>query len=247
MLISVYELTKYWNVHPSGVIHVGAHEAEESTQYDEANWGKVFWVEAQPDKVEFLMEKFANSKDTVIAAAVWSEPGIALELQVMTNSASTSLLNLGTHHEAHPDISYSHSVKVRTQILESLIPKDSSADYMCLDIQGAELEAIKGFGDRVSEMKWIYSEVNKDELYEGCCLVSDLDEYLGKYGFARMATRWTEFGWGDALYVNHKTMEETSTALIFLWRMKNINYYINRKLRISIKKLIFSSVSKKQI
>ena len=247
MLISVNELIKYWNVSPKGVIHVGAHEAEESFQYNDANWGKVYWVEAQPDKVEFLNKKFANSKDTVIAAAVWSTPGVALDLQVMTNSASTSLLNLGTHHEAHPDIAYSHSLKVSTQVLEKLIPEDSNADYLCLDIQGAELEAIKGFGDRVSKMKWIYSEVNEDELYEGCCLVSDLDTYLDNYGFARMATRWTEFGWGDALYMKKENLKETSKVLILTWRLKNILYYINRKLRISMKRIIFSLFSTRKI
>ena len=93
------ELIRYWNVSPKGVIHVGAHEAEESDQYDSAKWGKVYWVEAQPDKVDFLRQKFVKSKDQVIAAAVWSSPGVKLNLKVMTNSASTSLLNLGTHNE----------------------------------------------------------------------------------------------------------------------------------------------------
>lgn len=240
MLIPVKELIKFWNVSPKGVVHVGAHEAEESEQYDNANWGKVYWVEAQPDKVELLHNKFSNSKDSVIAAAVWSKAGVPLELQVMTNSASTSLLNLGTHNQAHPDITFSHSIEVETQILENLIPSNSVADYLCLDIQGAELEAIKGFGDRISTMKWIYSEVNIEELYEGCCLVSDLDNYLKKYGFSRMATRWTEFGWGDALYVNEDLEKGISKKSIFMWQAKNQSYYLNRKFRIFLRKIISS-------
>ncbi len=245
MLIPVKEQIKFWNVSPKGVVHVGAHEAEESEQYENANWGKVYWVEAQPDKVEFLNSKFSNSKDSVVAAAVWSKAGVPLELQVMTNSASTSLLNLGTHNEAHPDISFSHSIKVNTQILEDLIPMNSLADYLCLDIQGAELEAIKGFGNRVSAMKWIYSEVNEEELYEGCCLVSDLDDYLKKYGFSRMATRWTEFGWGDALYVNKDLVNGISKASIIMWQAKNQSYYLNRKFRIFFRRIISSLFSRR--
>lgn len=245
MLIPVNELIKFWNVSPKGVVHVGAHEAEESQQYDNANWGKVYWVEAQPDKIELLQNKFSNSKDSVIAAAVWSKAGVPLELQVMTNSASTSLLNLGTHNQAHPDIAFSHSIKVETQILENLIPFNSVADYLCLDIQGAELEAIKGFGNRISTMKWIYSEVNKEELYEGCCLVSDLDDYLKKFEFSRMATRWTEFGWGDALYVKNDLLKVRSKKSEFIWQAKNQSYYLNRKFRILIRKIISFLLLKK--
>ncbi len=245
MLISVNELTRFWKVFPRGVIHVGAHEAEESTQYLEANWGQVYWVEAQPDKVEFLRKKFVKSRDLVINAAVWSKPGISLDLQVMSNSASTSLLNLGTHHEAHPEITFSHSIKVTTQILEDLIPANSVADYLCLDIQGAELEALKGFGSRINQIKWVYSEVNKDELYEGCCLVSDLDAYLLSFGFVRSATRWTEFGWGDALYVNQNSGSKTPLHLIWLWKIKNVAYYSNRKIRIFLKPIASLLRSKK--
>lgn len=245
MLISVKELTTYWKVHPKGVIHVGAHEAEESSQYNAAHWGKVYWVEAQPDKVEYLRTKFHDSADQVIDAAVWSVAGVPLDLHVMTNSASTSLLDLGTHSEAHPDITYSHSLRVETQVLEALIPQESIADYLCLDIQGAELEAIKGFASRIQRMNWIYTEVNKEELYAGCCLVDDLDKYLQESGFSRVATRWTEFGWGDALYVHSRVKAQQSSLLILIWRFKNIVYYANRGARLSLKKLLSFLTSKK--
>ena len=238
MLIPVKELTTYWKVNPKGVIHVGAHEAEESSQYNGARWGKVHWVEAQPDKVKFLRAKFENTDDQVIDAAVWSKAGVPLKLHVMTNSASTSLLNLGTHVEAHPDITFSHSIEILTQILENLIPADSIANYLCLDIQGAELEAVKGFGRRIQEMNWIYTEINREELYEGCCLVGELDEFLSNHGFTRMATRWTEFGWGDALYVHARVKTQLSAASTLRWHIKNVFYYLNRRMRIFMKTLI---------
>lgn len=238
VLIPITELTNYWQVHPKGVIHVGAHEAEESSHYNAAGWGKVYWVEAQPDKVKFLRNKFKNSTDEVIDAAVWSEAGIPLELHVMTNSASTSLLDLGTHVEAHPDITFSHSIEVRTQVLKDLISQDSKADYLCLDIQGAELEAVKGFNDRLQAMNWIYTEVNREELYKGCCLVGDLDRHLEANGFTRMATRWTEFGWGDALYVHARVKQNLRTFDILKWTLRNCHYYVNRRIRITAKKIV---------
>jgi hypothetical protein len=72
-----------------------------------------------------------------------------------------------------------------------------------IDVQGAELQAIKGMGNLVRAVDAIYCEVNKEELYEGCAVVNEIDEYLKNYHFQRVATRWIiGKGWGDALYLN---------------------------------------------
>jgi hypothetical protein len=47
-----------------------------------------------------------------------------------------------------------------------------------------------------------YTEVNEDYVYEGCVLVSELDEYLRKFDLVRVETSWCEnFKWGDAFYI----------------------------------------------
>jgi hypothetical protein len=74
-----------------------------------------------------------------------------------------------------------------------------------VDIQGVELRALKGLGSRITEFNWIYTEVNKSEVYRGCSLVEDLDIYLARQGFKRISTRWEiGKGWGDAIYANEK-------------------------------------------
>jgi FkbM family methyltransferase len=185
---------------PKNVLHIGAHNAEELDAYTRHNWNQVTWVEAQPDKIAYLKKKLPVHHK-LIEAAVWNESGISLELKVMTNTESTSLLNLGTHASEHPNVTVNYQIPVKTQVLNDLIPLNETPDLITLDIQGAELKALEGFGTRIRDVRWIYCEVNKDYLYEGCCLVSDLDTYLEKFGFKRIVTRWTYHGWGDALFV----------------------------------------------
>lgn len=79
-------------------------------------------------------------------------------------------------------------------------------DFLNMDIQGAELKALRGMGDILKQFKWAYLEVNKAELYKGCALVEDIDLYMLSYGFRRVETSWTGAMWGDALYC-HKSTE----------------------------------------
>lgn len=220
MLIAVQVLKKYWGVNPQSIVHVGAHNAEELETYALANWGPVTWIEAQPEKVKNLSKRIPTTHK-LIEAAVWDRDGVDLSLNVMTNTESTSLLKLGTHATEHPTVTYSHVIPVKTQTLKTLLQNEKAPDLLALDIQGVELRAIKGYGERISEIKWIYCEVNKAELYEGCCLISDLDDYLAGFGFKRAVTRWTIHNWGDALYVNNNLVKSISP----LAKIKRLKVY----------------------
>jgi hypothetical protein len=73
-----------------------------------------------------------------------------------------------------------------------------------IDVQGAELKVLKGFGHIFNthpSLSVVYAEVNEEPLYEGCCLVEELDDFLSTFGFRRIATSMTPQKWGDAIYV----------------------------------------------
>ena len=71
--------------------------------------------------------------------------------------------------------------------------------------QGAELKALKGAKNLLKNVRAVYSEVNREELYAGCALIEEVDEFLKEFGFIRTDTKFTEFGWGDALYLKQNT------------------------------------------
>lgn len=205
MLIPVSELVQDYNVKPSSVLHVGAHVAEESFEYEKYFNVPVLWIETQP-KLCLELRKILNPKsNTVIEACIFDKNDELLKLNVSSNSQSTSILNFGTHIDVYPDVFVSEKIAVRTKRLDKVLEGREFPDFINLDIQGTELNALKSLGDLINKFQVIYTEVNKRHLYEGCNLVKEMDEYLRMFGFKRITTRWMfRAGWGDALYVSPK-------------------------------------------
>ena len=61
--------------------------------------------------------------------------------------------------------------------------------------------ALKGAIQSIKYAKVLYLEVNKDELYKKCGLITEIDAFLSKYNFKRVLTNMTRHGWGDAIYI----------------------------------------------
>lgn len=207
MLIPAKEISRIWGIKPNSILHVGAHHAEELEEYKSLEWANqwgVIWVEAQESLISNLKALISGSNSKVIHAAIWDEDDKELEFKITNNSQSSSLLNLGTHKTNYPDIGVTQSVKIFTKRLDTVLEADSKIEFLNLDIQGVELRALKGLGMRISDVRWIYTEVNSQMVYKECALISDIDIFLKDKGFTRVATFWVAGrGWGDALYIGN--------------------------------------------
>lgn len=208
MLIDFRQLFPKYNIKPKGVFHVGANIGEEASVYLELGIKKQIWIEANPEIFLKLKMNVSNNPEAkCYKICVGDENGREVIFHVSSNGGqSSSVLELGTHKTAHPEVHYVEDIKMETKRLDTAlfncggISKDF--DFLNIDLQGYELNALKGLGDHIDQFKWCYLEVNKAELYKGCALVEDIDFYLGSYGFTRVETKWCgNTNWGDALYI----------------------------------------------
>jgi FkbM family methyltransferase len=215
MLIPIEVLSKKFSIVPTGILHVGAHLGEERSEYIANQWGRiggVVWIEAQSDLCDQLKRNFDDSFpfETVINALAWNEDGRKKDFFIANNTQSSSLLKFGTHSELYPSIKTVKAIDLETSRLDSLLAEHSSLqqfDFVNLDVQGAELETLVGMGELLKQVRWIYSEVNFDEVYENCAKVKEIDEFLLKIGFKRLLTKKSaRGGWGDALYVREASL-----------------------------------------
>jgi FkbM family methyltransferase len=208
VLISPEVLTARHGVQANGVLHLGAHRAEEYEAYTRCDWGETWWVEGNPFLIGHLMSRLSRTvtqqrTNHVIHALLGEHDLIPLTLNIASNGESSSVLALGTHATEHPEVTYTgERFTAFCRSVDSLVREhDIQADFLNLDLQGYELLVLRGaVRFLASQVRWVYTEVNESELYQSCALLPEVDEYLDAHGFDRVAIEMTRHGWGDACY-----------------------------------------------
>lgn len=199
MLIPLDRLVQRYALTLTGVLHVGAHAGEENAAYRAAGVAQssIYWVEAIPDLAASLAARLPN-----VIQAVVSDRVETVTFKITNNGQSSSMLALKEHRKEHPEIHVVREIPLQTSLLDDLVDTHSiRANFLNMDIQGAELKCLQGFERNLAQIDYVYVEVNVKELYEGCARLGELDAWLDAHGFERKEIEMTPHGWGDAFYM----------------------------------------------
>jgi hypothetical protein len=207
MLISfekINEILLKNNINIIGAFHIGAHDCEELSFYDQLNLKNIdiIWIDAINTKV---IEARNRGIPNVYNAIITDKDNEDVVFNISNNVESSSVLAFGTHAIEHPQIHYVDQIYQKSITIDTFFDKNnidaSKYNFWNFDIQGAELMALKGATNSIKYAKAIYLEVNEKELYINCGLIKDIDLFLSDYNFKRVLTNMTKHGWGDALYI----------------------------------------------
>lgn len=205
MLIPFGDLVHKYGVRPKRILHVGAHLAEESEAYQEHGIGNVVWIEANPALIQALKDRVARLSDNhVFNLLVSDTAGEDVSFYITNNTQSSSLLPLGRHRTFHPQVEVASEIRLKTTRLYDFFDQQPeltrNLDFVNMDIQGADLPALHGLAEKLDQFQWVYCEANVGSVYEGCATLLALDDFFSSKGFWRVATKMTNWMWGDVLY-----------------------------------------------
>ena len=200
----IYKLLSDKNIEFTGAFHIGAHDCEELPFYN--NMGiqsdNVLWVDAINSLV---LRAKSRGIENIYNATITDKDDEEVAFNISNNAQSSSVLELGTHSHEHPMIHYVDKIITKSITIDTFCKREnidmSKYDFWNFDIQSAELMALKGATESIKHAKAIYLEVNEEELYKNCGLITDIDIFLSKYNFKRVLTNMTANHWGDALYI----------------------------------------------
>ena len=209
-------LLRAHGVIPRGVIHVGAHQAGELEDYLRMGFTRIIYVEANPALIPALRAKAqVHDGKVIILHAAASDADGTVRLRVTSMDQSSSILPLAKHKDIYPSIREVSQVEVRGRRLDTLLAEEGlraeDFNFLNLDIQGAELMALRGAPGILAGIEALNTEVNLQELYQGAGLLGELEQFMAKLGFSRaaMVTPWHP-SWGDAFYVRKPVVTMTT-------------------------------------
>jgi len=204
MLMNLYEIANM-GFKINGALHIGAHHGQEVDVYRSLNINSILF-EPHPDSYNILTNKFQNVSDVILEnIALGSQTETKIMYCESTNQAmSCSLLKPKKHLSYYPHIKFESEKTVNQIALDDYIQSKNldlnNYNFINMDVQGYELEVLKGSSNTLKHIDHIMTEINFEDLYENCVKVDELDLFLNQFGFKRLFTHSTDYGWGDAFY-----------------------------------------------
>lgn len=220
MLIPLQDILSKYGIYPKGLIHVGAHWAEEHEDYLKCGIERFVYIEPCKEAFEVMCTKlnagFIGSGTMYLASKDFKtlcfnfacgakEEEIPMYVSHQNQGQSNSLLRPEGHLSQHPEIIFDDAEVVKVVTLDSL---KVTGDLLVMDCQGYEGEVLKGGVDTLKQVSMIYTEVNRGQTYAGNMEIEEIDELL--FDFKRVETFWPSpnWTWGDAVYIRKSLLNE---------------------------------------
>jgi FkbM family methyltransferase len=163
-----------------GVVHIGGHFGEEREVYAKYEL-PVIWIEADPENFRALEE---NTKPFLNQIAVMALLGSANQDEVEfyvanNNGASSSILRLNSG-PGFAGLKQNEIKHLPMRRLDSILEYSTIAnmDLWVIDVQGSELEVLKGAGLLLSIPKIIQLEVSTYPIYTDQPLFAEVNEFM---------------------------------------------------------------------
>lgn len=189
-------------------MHLGANHAQGRKDYFDNEVKEILWVEAIPELANYLSNLLPKSSDKVVQAVLSDVSNQSIKFNIASNRGmSSSVFEFKEHTYQYPHISMEGQIVLTTTTLNDLF-KDNQISpdkysVIIMDLQGSELRALQGASEILPHVFAVVAEVSCVELYEGAPLEGEIDQYMEDHGFSKIITSYTEYKWGESLYVRN--------------------------------------------
>jgi FkbM family methyltransferase len=201
------------------LIDVGANEGDfirAATRLGKPS--RVIAFEPHPVCQQILAALFASIPDgQLIKAAAGAAPG-EVELYCTGDTKTSSMLQPQPGIEtsyANGDFAVSQKLRVPVVRLDDVIAADALVGLLKIDVQGYEMEVLRGAPRTLCRTDALLIEVNYTPHYKGAAGFDDIHTFLADagfhlYGISAPHSDGSRPLWADAMYVRQNGVEQTS-------------------------------------
>jgi FkbM family methyltransferase len=187
---------------------------------------EVWAFECNPEAVEICRKRLENTGVWFAPMGVSDQHGAvdfyAIDPKQTQTTHADGNIGASSFFQANPD--YPHEKYIQKLVSVFVAPladwatcskderckKVESLDLLWLDIQGAELKALRGAGDLLQTAKCIYLEVAFKPVYLGQPLYPEVAAFLAQAGFVEVAQFDTTEWFGNAVFVRKDLVEKAN-------------------------------------
>ena len=241
------------------VFEFGSRYGEDTIEFAKKYPGALIYsFECNPKSLPILKEKINLYKNIVFNEKAISDTNEMIKFFQINEEKTKTTWSDGNQGASsifeasgkYPIEEYHQNlIRVEAITLNSFMAdqKISTIDIMWMDIQGAELKALKGMGEKLKNLKIIHLEAEFIEIYKQQPLFRDIDSFLQKNNFHLLGFSSKSHYSGDAIYLNKDYFDQSQiecASTIIPAQDKDLSYYYSKALFIikyfgfRIKKLI---------
>lgn len=213
MDLDLETIQSFYGIAPGPVIHAGASLVQERHKYKSSGFEPVIWVEALPDIVEKAKGLLVDfPRQVILQATLFEFDNKMIDFNRASNGGqSSSILQMGIHKIIHSDVSEGVTEKYLSKKLDTLISENgflNNYSLLVFDLQGAELQALRGSLDCLSRAKAVWIEVSTIKVYRRQALFAEISAFLNEKGFELVAHDLIGKNYmGDALFVTRNIVK----------------------------------------
>ena len=163
-----------------------------------------------PELAAKVRARFPDDGSVIVHCAALSSRDGTLSFGVRHSDATSSVLEPSPLGRRYQGASVDEAARIEALSMTLDRTFQDPVDVLKLDLQGHEVEALRGFERGIAGVRLVLTEVEFAPLYEGQPLFADVDAWMRAAGFRlfNLYDVWThpdgQVTAGDALYVNER-------------------------------------------
>jgi FkbM family methyltransferase len=202
---------------PRGVLQVGASYGQEMAWFLENGITAGIFIEPLLEPFQALSKTCMQLPNFVAVNALCAEEtGQKVTFHVASNGGmSSSMLKPLNHLTEFDFVSFDQRIEIVTNRLDHVVAflrQNGHAavcdrvDLLYMDTQGAELKVLRGAGPVLDGIRYVVTEVTRNQLYAGSPSLGELMAFLEPLGFTLNNVNFDKHHHGDALFVRNSAI-----------------------------------------
>lgn len=197
-------------INPRVIFDVGAFNGDESVELAEAfPDAKVYAFECVPENIMLCAQTVQHHPNIFLVPAALTAKSGRRQFHKSTShnpECGSLLAPNGKYFEPMP----TKPIEVQCYAAADFIKAEGipAPDLIWMDVQGAELDVLRGLGGYIESLQLFCAEVTYRAYYNGQMLVADFDKAVSELGFAKRHEEVGIADWfGNAIYQRRKPQE----------------------------------------